>query len=84
MCAHVSGVTRLANTSATEFEQRAYSAEPVIVTDATADWKAVQVDSPLSPSTKTLPSSLTSHPNTSGNRSGFLRNPETQILPALG
>ncbi|KOB71502.1 Uncharacterized protein OBRU01_13637 [Operophtera brumata] len=42
MCAHVTGVTRLSNTSAAEFELRAYSAEPVIVTDATADWKAVQ------------------------------------------
>lgn len=44
MCAGVDSVTRVANISAREFEELyAYNTIPVIVTDATQDWKAVKV-----------------------------------------
>ncbi|XP_073942593.1 uncharacterized protein isoform X2 [Choristoneura fumiferana] len=44
MCAGVDSVTRVANISAREFEDLyAYNTIPVIVTDATQDWKAVKV-----------------------------------------
>ncbi|XP_075971250.1 uncharacterized protein LOC142973449 [Anticarsia gemmatalis] len=42
MCAGVEGVVRLANTTAEEFEQFAYSTTPVIVTDATVGWRALK------------------------------------------
>ncbi|XP_045765636.1 uncharacterized protein LOC123867583 [Maniola jurtina] len=43
MCVGVSDVTRLSNISAEEFEDRyAYTTQPVIVTDATTDWKAME------------------------------------------
>ncbi|XP_073942592.1 uncharacterized protein isoform X1 [Choristoneura fumiferana] len=43
MCAGVDSVTRVANISAREFEDLyAYNTIPVIVTDATQDWKAVK------------------------------------------
>ncbi|CAH0407209.1 unnamed protein product [Chilo suppressalis] len=43
MCIGVDDVVRLANISAEEFEQHyAYSATPVIVTDATQEWKAIK------------------------------------------
>lgn len=43
MCARVTEVVRLANTTAEEFEKYAYSTTPVIVTDATDNWKALKV-----------------------------------------
>ncbi|XP_023947575.2 uncharacterized protein LOC112052638 isoform X1 [Bicyclus anynana] len=42
MCVGVTDVIRLTNTSAEEFELYAYSTQPVIVTDATDNWKAVE------------------------------------------
>ncbi|CAG9795367.1 unnamed protein product [Diatraea saccharalis] len=43
MCIDVDHVVRLANISAQEFEEHyAYSATPVIVTDATHDWAAIK------------------------------------------
>lgn len=44
MCDRVSDVIRLANITAEEFEEDyAYTTQPVIVTDATKHWKAIQV-----------------------------------------
>ncbi|XP_026764666.1 uncharacterized protein LOC113523001 [Galleria mellonella] len=43
MCIGVDEVVRLSNVSAQEFEESyAYGATPVIVTDATANWKAIE------------------------------------------
>ncbi|CAH0729132.1 unnamed protein product, partial [Brenthis ino] len=43
MCIGVNDVTRLANTSSEEFEDLyAYTTRPIIVTDATNDWKAME------------------------------------------
>lgn len=44
MCIGVTDVTRLENISADEFEELyAYNTKPVIVTDATKDWEAIEV-----------------------------------------
>lgn len=44
MCAGVDDVVRIANTTAEEFEEKyAYSTTPVIVTDATNGWRALEV-----------------------------------------
>ncbi|CAG5052620.1 unnamed protein product [Parnassius apollo] len=43
MCVDVTAVQRVANITAEEFEERfAYSPTPVIVTDATVNWKAIE------------------------------------------
>ncbi|XP_050343747.1 uncharacterized protein LOC126769164 [Nymphalis io] len=43
MCKGINDVTRLANISAEEFEELyAYNTKPVIVTDATTDWEALE------------------------------------------
>lgn len=45
MCIGITNVTRLSDISAEEFEELfAYTTKPVIVTDATKDWRAIEVN----------------------------------------
>lgn len=44
LCAGVEGVAQVANLSAREFEENfAYGLQPLVVTDAAKDWRAMKV-----------------------------------------